>query len=101
MSTLFQNGHFLHQSSLMFLLISQYGILDRLDCDKMLRYLVACQVDLSEGTPTEYSANSIEVTCTFHHETSLSEIGFNVFFESFDIAIVLLHLKLLRIHRRI
>ena len=98
MSTLFQNRHFLHQSSFMLLLISQYSIFDWLNCDKMLRYLMASQVYFSKCTPTEYSTNSIEVTCTLHHETSLSEIGFNMFFEPLDITIVLLHLKLLRIH---
>jgi hypothetical protein len=62
---------------------------------------MAGQINLSKGTSTEHSTNSIEVTCTFHHVTGLSEIGFNMFFEALDITIILLHLELLRVHRRI
>ena len=85
----------------MFLLISQYSVLDGLNSYQMLRYLMACQVDLSKGTTAQYSTNSIEITGTFHHLTGLSEIGFNVVFEALDVAVILLHLKLLRIHRRV
>lgn len=85
----------------MLLLVSQNSVLDGLDCDQVLRYLVARQIDFSKGASAQHSTNSIEVTGTFHHATGLSEIGFNVFFEALDVTVILLHLELLRIHRRI
>lgn len=65
----------------------------------MLRNFVASEIDLAKSTSTEDPTYSVKVTCTFQHVSELRKICLDMFFKLLDITVVLLHLKLLGVHR--
>ena len=76
MTTLFQDRHFLHHASLLFFFISQNLFLDWLDGDQVFRYLMACQIDFSESSSSQYTTNSVKFTCWTFHAWVFIEVKF-------------------------
>ena len=74
MAALLQDAHLLHDPSLLFFLVAQNLLLDRLDGHKVLTHLVARQIDLSKSASTQDSSYPIKLTAARHHGLELREM---------------------------
>ena len=61
MLTLLQDAHFLHQSTIVLLLVTKHRVLDRLDGDEVLRDFVGREIDLAKGAAAEHVTNPVEI----------------------------------------